>query len=105
MHVKSRDRPIYQPRANIWVLPIYRYQPKRPILSASAGVVKTLLYSSRIKTTCTRKHNEPSQDVCFHEQADKMNHEARVGHRSRNKSTRLIKNHSKILKMLQLEKF
>jgi len=44
--------------------------------------------------------------VRFHEQADKMNHAARVAHRSRNKSIiRLIKNHSKILKLLHFEKF
>jgi len=41
---------------------IYRYRPKRPILSASVGVDKTLLYSSRIQTTCARKHNEASRD-------------------------------------------
>jgi len=78
----------------MWVSPIYRYQPKRPILSASVGVTKTLIYSSRIQTTCARKQNEPSQDstlqqrqqVRFPKQADKMNHEVRVGRRSRNKS-------------------
>jgi len=43
------------------VLPTNRYQPRRPILSASIGVSKTLVYSSRIQTTCTRKHNEASQ--------------------------------------------
>jgi len=32
------------------------------ILSASQGVDKIMLYSSRMQTTCTRKHNEPSQD-------------------------------------------
>jgi len=37
----------------------------RPILSASAGVDKTLLYSSRMQKTCTRKHNKPSQDSHF----------------------------------------
>ena len=58
--VTVRDRPIY--RADIWVLPIYRYPPKWPILSASVGVDKMLLYSSRMQTTCKRKHNEPSQD-------------------------------------------
>jgi len=47
---------------DIWVLPIYHYQPKRPILLASVGVDKTLLYSSRIQTICARKHNEASQD-------------------------------------------
>ena len=50
--VADRDRPIYRPE--IWVLPIYRYRPKRPILSASVGVGKT-------QTTWVRKH-EPSQD-------------------------------------------
>ena len=45
-----------------WVLPIYLYRPKRPILSASVGVDKTLLYSSHIQTICARKHNEVSQD-------------------------------------------
>ena len=54
------DRPVY--RADIWVLPIYWYQPKRPILSASVVVDKTMLYSSRIQTTCARKHNKPSQN-------------------------------------------
>jgi len=43
--------------ADIWVSPIYQYRPKRLI-----GVDKTLLYSSRIQTTCARKHNEASQD-------------------------------------------
>jgi len=89
---KSRDRPTYW--ADIWVSMIYRYRPKLLILSASVGVDKTLLYSSHIQTTCTRKHNEPSQDSylsatlagAFHKQADKLNHEERVGHHSRNKS-------------------
>ena len=31
-------------------------------ISASIGVDKTLLYSSRIQTTCARKHNKASQD-------------------------------------------
>ena len=48
--------------ANIWVLLIYRYRPKRPILSASVGVHKMLLYFSCIQTTCARKHNKVSQD-------------------------------------------
>jgi len=30
--------------------------------TASVGVDKTLLYASRMQTTCARKHNEPSQD-------------------------------------------
>jgi len=47
--------------AYIWVLPIYRYRPKRPIFSASVGVDKPLLYSLRMQTTCSRKHNEASQ--------------------------------------------
>ena len=42
-----------------WVSPIYRY---RPIVLASLGVDKTLLYSSCIQTTCIRKHNELGQD-------------------------------------------
>jgi len=47
--VITRDRPKYRP---IFVfLPIYRYRPKRPNLSASVGVDKTLLYSSRIRKT------------------------------------------------------
>jgi len=44
----------------------------------------------------------------FHEQADKMNHKAHAGRRGRKKassSIRLITNHSKILKLLQVEKF
>jgi len=52
----------YIGQADIWVLPIYRYWPKGSILSASASVNKTLLYSSRIQIPRTRKHNEPSQD-------------------------------------------
>jgi len=32
------------------------------LLLASVGVDKMLLYSSHIQKTCTRKHNEPSQD-------------------------------------------
>jgi len=59
-YVMIRDRLIY--RGDIWVLPIYQYQPKQPILSASVSVDKMLLYSSCMQTTCTRKHNEPSQD-------------------------------------------
>jgi len=55
-----RDRPIY--RADIWVLPIYRYRPRWPIWSASVGVDKTLLYHSRMQTICARKNNKPSQD-------------------------------------------
>jgi len=35
---------------------------KQPILTASVGVDKTLLYSLRIQTTCSRKHKESSQD-------------------------------------------
>ena len=58
--VVCRDGPIKS--ADIWVLPMYRYRPKRPNLSASVGVGKTLLYSSRIQTTCSRKHNKASQD-------------------------------------------
>jgi len=84
----TRDRPIY--RIDIWILPIHRYQPKRPIVSASVGVDKTLLYSSSMQTTCSRKHNEPSQDrleaPLFHKQADKMNHGACIDRRSRNKT-------------------
>jgi len=45
--------------ADIWILLIYRYRPK---WSASEGVDKALLYSSRIQTTCARKHNEASQN-------------------------------------------
>jgi len=41
---------------------IYRYQPKWPILSASVGIDKALLYSSLKQTTCARKHNKASQD-------------------------------------------
>ena len=62
----TRYTPIYRSgryhRADIWVLPIYQCRPKRPILSASVGVDKTLLYSSRMQTTCARKNNEPRQD-------------------------------------------
>jgi len=83
--VVFRVRPIYS-LADVWVLLIYWYRPKRTILSASAGVDKTLLYSSHIQTPCARKHNEPSQDsyltatlqVRFHKKADKMNHGAHV---------------------------
>jgi len=44
----------------------------------------------------------------FHKQEQKINHEAGVGRRSRTKASsliRLIKNHSKILKLVQFEKF
>jgi len=69
-----------------------------------------------MQTTCTRKHDEPSQDsyhgamlaaVRFNKQADKMNHGARVGHRSHktaSSSIRLMKNDSKIFKLLQFLK-
>ena len=42
-------------QADIQVSPIYQYQPKQPILLALVSVEK-------MQTTCTRKHNEPSQD-------------------------------------------
>jgi len=42
--------------------PIYQYRLKRPKKTASVGVDKTLLYTSRMQTICARKHNEPSQD-------------------------------------------
>jgi len=48
--------------ADIWILRIYLYRPRRLILSASVGVDKTLLYSSRIHTICARKDNEACQD-------------------------------------------
>jgi len=41
---------------------MHRYWLKQPILSASVGVDKMLLYYSCILTTCARKHNEASQD-------------------------------------------
>jgi len=44
--------------ADIWFSSIYWYWPKWPILSASVGVDKTLIYSSCIQTTCGRKHNQ-----------------------------------------------
>jgi len=43
---RIRDRPIFG---------FYRY-------IGIPGVDKTLLHSSRIQTTCARKHNEASQD-------------------------------------------
>jgi len=48
--------------ADIWVLPIYRYRPKQPILLASLGIDKMLLYSSSMQITCARRHNKASQD-------------------------------------------
>jgi len=44
----------------------------------------------------------------FHKQADKMKHQACVSRHSQNKSiifNQIIKCHSKILKLLQFEKF
>ena len=63
-------------------------------VSAPVGVDKTLLYSSRIQTTCARKHDKASQDsyltarlaVAFQKQSDKINHGARVARHSRNKN-------------------
>ena len=79
--------------ADIWVLPIYQYRPKWPILLASVGVDKTLLYSSRIQTICTRKHNEASQDNYLKvtlagavSQTNKIKHGACVGCRNWNNS-------------------
>jgi len=48
------------------------------------------------------------QQVRFHKKADKINGGAHVGHRSKTKVSSLItlmENHSKILKLLQFEKF
>jgi len=50
---------------NIWVLPIYRYRPKWPILSAFVVFDKMLLYPSCIQTTCARKHNEARQQLSY----------------------------------------
>jgi len=38
---------------------VIQFSAKTADLSASVGVVKTLLYSSRIQKSCARKHNEP----------------------------------------------
>jgi len=111
MTVLVRNRPIYRPifgfyryigrylgftdiSADIWVLPIDWYRPKRLILSASIGVDKTLLYSSRIQTTWARKHNEASQDSyltttlagAVSQTNRQINHEAWVSCHNRNKS-------------------
>jgi len=42
--------------------------------------------TNQVKTIILQQHKQ----VCFHKQADKMNHEARVGCRSRNKSIIII---------------
>jgi len=64
-------------------------------LSEKVGVDKTLLYFSHIQTTRTYKAQwtAPRQLSCsnassvhFHQQADKMNHEARISRHSQNKS-------------------
>jgi len=60
--------------------------------------------ANQVKTVILQQH----WHVHFHKQADKMNHGARVGHHSHNKSiiiNQIIKNHGKILKLLQLKKF
>jgi len=58
------DRPIFRPGRYLGFIDmsVSAGRPKQPILSAPVGVDKTLLYPSRIQTTCARKHNEPSQD-------------------------------------------
>jgi len=68
-----------------------------------------------MQTTCTRKHNEPSQDSYLaampasafsFKQADKMKHASAITAATKASSLiRSIKNHSKILKLLQFEKF
>jgi len=108
----TREKPIY--RADIWVSPIYRNRPKRPILSASVGVDKALLYSSRIQTTCARKHNEASKDSYL---TATLGAYSQTSRRDESWSTRrpsqpkkassliqLINNHSKIMKLPQFEK-
>jgi len=86
----TRDRPIYRPGRYI-----SQYLDFTDIsVSAPVGVDKTLLYSSRIQTTCARKHDKASQDsyltarlaVAFQKQSDKINHGARVARHSRNKN-------------------
>ena len=54
--IRSRDQPIYRPGRYIGPYLDFTDTP----VSASVGVDKTLLYSSRIQTTCARKHNEAS---------------------------------------------
>jgi len=69
------------------------------------SVDKTLLHSSHIQT---RKHNNPGKTVIlqvrFHKEADKINMEPAMTVAAKTKVSsliRLIKNHRKILKLLQ----
>jgi len=55
--VKIRGRPTYLPGRYLGFADI--------LVSASVDVGKTLLYSSRMQTTCARKHSESSQDSCL----------------------------------------
>jgi len=82
--------------------------------SALIEVDKTLLYSSRIQTTCARKPNEASQDshvtatlagaVSTNMQIrSTMERVSAVPESS--SSIRLFKNHCKILKLLKFENF
>jgi len=89
---------------------IYRYRPKRPIISTSIGIDKTLLYQGLLENTVhlggpgyiPHASGQLAQEsttkqvktvtlqqrwqVRFHKQADKMNHGARIDRRRRNKS-------------------
>jgi len=55
----TRDRLIYWLG---WYIGQYLGFTDISILSVSVGVDKMLLYSSRMQTIYTKKHNEPSQD-------------------------------------------
>jgi len=83
-------------------------------VSASVGIDKTLLYSSPMQTTCARKHNKASQDsyltktlacVFINKQTIwTMEHALAVTAETKASSLiRLMKNHSKTLKLLQFE--
>jgi len=62
-YVTIRDRWIY--RADIWVLLIYRYRPKWPILSALLGVDKTLSYSFLTHSDNLRKKAQRNKSRQF----------------------------------------
>jgi len=70
----------------------YRYRPKRPILSASEGVGKMLLFLTHPdnlgkKAQQTQLRRLPCSNACvFINKQTKMNHGARVGRRRRNKN-------------------
>jgi len=75
--------------ADIWVLPIYRYQPRHRCWQNAViffthpdNLLKKAQQSISKSRQLSCNNARPGTD----KQADKMNHGARVSHRSRNKN-------------------